>query len=1063
MAGRLRKVGRWIAWGLLLVVAFLGGAGWYLYSYATDSDTIIELVHEHSPKFFPGSRIDMTRARVRPFAGEVTLTQLTMRQVNEGTPKLLARCAWASIKFDPWEFAHGKFKPSEVRVAQPLLQLRRREDGTWNLQGVLADPFPAPKDAVLPPVTIEQGKVELVTGPDNKATAVLRDVTLHITPGPDALALFEGSARGDQFDRIRLEGSFDRKSGRVVLKGDLNRLTLSETLRDRIPAEYQRAIQEMGISGGEADVTLHSLVLDPDASPRVRYDADARIKSASWKCPKLPFDLDDVSAHLALADGKLTIHSARGRNGATELDATGWMELGDPEVAPFNVTLEAMDLQLDRRLCRWTPAEHRGLWADYAPRVLSGELASAGRVNAAVRAQRDVPGGKVGFGLGVRFLDVSIYYKHFPYLLEHVSGSLTRENDLVTIDMHTLVGGKPLRAWGTVENPGPRSSIVKLDFEGESLPVDRNLFNALPPDVRPVVESYHPSGTVRGKARLVRLPPLTEKDDPKGRVTIDAYLDLNPGCAMTWDGLKYPISNLTGRLELHPESWVFKNMKGYNGQATIRGDGRVVRKGGPKDFQVALHLEADSLPFDHQLRDALPPAWQKSWATINPTGSCDVVADITSEPGQPPHHHIEIHPGNQTGVRLEFERVATPGVDPGGKFEMRMEDVSGLFVFNDGEVGMFDVGFLFHGAPVRFKNGTVQVEDSGKFSLGVRQLEVKDLRMDGRIRGLMPPVMAEFARKLDDGKAFRMKGDLGLGWSGKAGAPAWCQWQDGKVIFEGNSVQAGIPLEQIQGQLQDVEGMFDGQALAVKGTLNLDSVILMEQQVTRLTAGIVVDKGKASVTGIKGALLGGEVHGDLAVTLDKTPEFTTHVVVEGADLQRYARTLPGKQTFKGLISGEILLRGQGNDLHRLNGSGNARITQGDLGHLPVLLRFFKVIKLARDTKTAFDSAFVTFKIENGVTDLDPIDFIGDAFSLRGRGTLDVQGTLDVKLCVVYGRDKYRLFFVSDLIREASGQFVTVYIRGTPALPQFGLEAVPAVSDFLRSLGSRKDQRDERRR
>ena len=54
MAGRLRKVGKWIGWGLLVLVAFLGGAGWYLYSYATDSDTIVELVRENAPRFFPG-------------------------------------------------------------------------------------------------------------------------------------------------------------------------------------------------------------------------------------------------------------------------------------------------------------------------------------------------------------------------------------------------------------------------------------------------------------------------------------------------------------------------------------------------------------------------------------------------------------------------------------------------------------------------------------------------------------------------------------------------------------------------------------------------------------------------------------------------------------------------------------------------------------------------------------------------------------------------------------------------------------------------------------------------
>ena len=107
---------------------------------------------------------------------------------------------------------------------------------------------------------------------------------------------------------------------------------------------------------------------------------------------------------------------------------------------------------------------------------------------------------------------------------------------------------------------------------------------------------------------------------------------------------------------------------------------------------------------------------------------------------------------------------------------MRMEDVKGRFIFDNGIVKMIDVGFQFHDAPVKFARGTVVVEDSGQFELEVYDLRAQDFRLDSRLRDKMPPVMADFARRLDEGKTFRVNGNLKLGWSGKLGEPPLCKW-----------------------------------------------------------------------------------------------------------------------------------------------------------------------------------------------------------------------------------------------------------------------------------------------
>ena len=126
-----------------------------------------------------------------------------------------------------------------------------------------------------------------------------------------------------------------------------------------------------------------------------------------------------------------------------------------------------------------------------------------------------------------------------------------------------------------------------------------------------------------------------------------------------------------------------------------------------------------------------------------------------------------IDPRPDTNIRLEFSREPRPGIDPGGTFSLPMEDVKGRFVYDNGTVTMRDVGFQFHGAPVQFESGMVRVEDSGRFRLGVTGVWARDFRLDARLRKIMPPVMAKFAQRFDEGQPLStIKGNLGLSWPG---------------------------------------------------------------------------------------------------------------------------------------------------------------------------------------------------------------------------------------------------------------------------------------------------------
>ena len=226
-----------------------------------------------------------------------------------------------------------------------------------------------------------------------------------------------------------------------------------------------------------------------------------------WSCPKLPFPINDLSASLAVRDGVLSIERAEGYNGSTVVRIPqGTVVLGDPERAPLDLRIDILDLELDQRLRDWTPNQHDELWDIFRP---------SGRLSVGLRIVREREGGPVGYGMGIDCRDVAMVYKFFKYPLDHVQGQIIWQGQKVSLDLQTLVGGKPLKAKGTIENPGDQAHVV-LDFEGEALPIDETLFNALPDDICKVVKEFQPTGSVGGHAHVDRTPPVRPGDPPRG-------------------------------------------------------------------------------------------------------------------------------------------------------------------------------------------------------------------------------------------------------------------------------------------------------------------------------------------------------------------------------------------------------------------------------------------------------------------------------------------------------------------------------------------------------------------
>src|SRR5262249_11497761 len=136
---------------------------------------------------------------------------------------------------------------------EPLLDSNSGDQGPFMAIASRSKEAPASKaeDATLLPSLLPR-EPKSRSGSASKAS--LHDLTLTIEPVAKFLYAFEGTARGDGFDRIAIKGTFDLNTGCLELKGELIGLTLSQALYQRVPCDARPALRALALYGGLVDV-----------------------------------------------------------------------------------------------------------------------------------------------------------------------------------------------------------------------------------------------------------------------------------------------------------------------------------------------------------------------------------------------------------------------------------------------------------------------------------------------------------------------------------------------------------------------------------------------------------------------------------------------------------------------------------------------------------------------------------------------------------------------------------------------------------------------------------------
>ena len=117
----------------------------------------------------------------------------------------------------------------------------------------------------------------------------------------------------------------------------------------------------------------------------------------------------------------------------------------------------------------------------------------------------------------------------------------------------------------------------------------------------------------------------------------------------------------------------------------------------------------------------------------------------------------------------------------------------------------------------------------------------------------------------------------------------------------------------------------------------------------------------------------------------------------------------------------------------------------------MIVALFNVLRIKEPDRTAFDKATMSFAVRGENFDIKPIELNGDAISLIGEGTIDLDSNVDLNFYSLIGRNGFEIPIITDLYKAGSKQVWWIKVAGTLQDPVTEHEVLPGLNDSLKML------------
>ncbi len=1069
---------KWMLIFALAIVIAVGAGGVWLWQ--NGNPMLRQKILEAFDKCAPDLELHVDRI-VLLTTSSIKLTGVEIRDRKTNRPVLRAAELEASVD-EAQMVERQQVLLRSVRVSGVDVLLRRSPDGNWNWQNYrfnrLSDvPFIPPSvilEGVRAQVLLEHGGEIppanlLVSTPSFQAIPVSGDAYdftgLLTLPGAGDLALtgecdlkkktwsLGGTLQSVSADQSLLEMA---KSTAPQLAEHLQRIDSSvaqmlprPTAAQTASSERETAALVIGSSGvsprflGVLDVDFHVEKRADKSTPDLRLKVD--IRDGQVSSPVIPLKLTDVRAKFFWSNTDVFFQLLNARDSDALITGELRMPLGVDAVAP-TASVHLENVPVSQELKPLLPIKSQKFFDQFRP---------TGTVTGDIELKRFPSGKWLPVSVTGNTSDASIVFHKFRYPVTGISASIrqqpvsdtTQSMQDVVFDVVAsgTMGIRPVNASGWLRNIGPEINL-EFNVHVDDLPLDGDFRDALDEQGRKVIETINLAGMASANLHCVRPAGL---DQP-------THLTLNGNVRdgkLLFHGFPYAIQQLTGKLQFRSidKIWTFSELHGWHGSGELVANGTY--RGFPAPGELHLVIDTRNARLDADLYNALNQSSRAIWTMLNPEGkvSLTTTIDWTAAAGQKPV------------VRLDDVNIFDTTIFP-KPFPLRMKVKSAKVSYDPNDpqsAGMqlcrIDSINAEHDGALITASGWATVGVDGLWQLHLDDLNAIELTPNDELRAALPLGWRETLSRLSqNGLVSIESSELDFRGIADNEAPTTAAWNT-TLRLKDCEVAAGLDLKKVSGIVR-ANGSWDGYQLKNKGSIRLDRVEVLDMIIAGINGpysmteeelvlgnrdviqGRVRPRDVPAEERIQAQAYGGSLEMDGLISLKAGSSYRFFAELRNALLESYAarhmKDLKDQQNLKGVVNSWIFVKGDGDSASRLTGSGQLQINPAALYEVPVVLEMLSALNRLNfvvPKRAAFDYALMSFQIHDQAFWFDPIDLVGDAIALRGRGSVGFGG--EVILDFFSRPARTNGLPLAGILPSLATSWVNVKVRGTIDNPQ----------------------------
>lgn len=648
---------------------------------------------------------------------------------------------------------------------------------------------------------------------------------------------------------------------------------------------------------------------------------------------------------------------------------------------------------------------------------------------------------KPAFSVKVIAHGASILSKMFPYRVEKIEGALSYENGRIWseegADIAAAHGGAKLTAKLDVSDLNGQPAC-NIEIHGEKVPLDMELYNAFPPEVREQIDNYVPLSALEAGKGTCDFACTIKGRSPDQEITVEVNVT---AATVQCAHFPYLVNDVSGTLKVAPGGVYLQNLRGKHGGAELSLAGGKIEKDA-----VDITINAKSLAFDDDLKKALGEKHIKVYDSFQPKGAVDVLARLTRKGNGDLLPEITVT-SNKT-MEFTYSGFPLPATEVETEFVIAPESV---------KVGKLACKLGGITIPLTEKQNYCEISlgDVPRFFLHLEKAE--GVRIDDQLKNAFPAGLRDSLNRMSvkggldisDMDLDFLMGEARARYSYKfTAALKDCSLGEKPAIAKLTKTTK-IQAVANPGEQANAEGTaFEDLEFYIRGL----HVINLSGAVTRLDAKDVDFKNPADPHRLdfKASLYNkGEtpniINGFFIFCLGDSKEYKGGFDFDNVDLAALHSELIGKPSnLSGTMKGGVVFRGEGEDFGNLQGSGHMNITEGNLGELPLIFSLNQLLKIDLPERQVIKDARLEFNIKDKAFNFDVMTFKSQAVNFIGYGKVDFDENLDM---IVFSDTVLKIPVLEEVMRLFKRQLYPVKVTGTFSKPEMSPAVFKLITDI----------------